>query len=349
MYDGKSRCFDFCDHHAVPISELSWSELWRSSTCSDFRRNEKCFASTFPLGRSNLQLSEQDNNGRIKLHLRHVSNFRSIQCNWWVHQFKISFPLNNWNLIFSASHCIQDKHEDKFSNGYRRLPSHIIVYFGMFDLKNIRNSTSLDIEEIYLNADWSPINESYDADIALLKLRNTVIFSKIISPICLWPTLSNEFAKGTVISWTDPDESDPGYWNHDYDPLHNYAQQFTMPIRSNTQCLLMQPRFQPLSSKRTFCAGGLNSGQCLEVGNSGASMAVEVDGKFYLQGIVSASFIDIMGCDNITFTLFTNALSFKKWIIERIDAWVTNLYFVSCFHWQILIEVWKVFLNNEWN
>jgi hypothetical protein len=80
----------------------------------------------------------------------------------------------------------------------------------------------------------------------------------------------------------------------------------------------MQPRFKTISTDRTFCAGGLNSGQCLEVGNSGASMAVEIDAKFYFRGVVSASFIDIAGCDNITFTLFTDVMKHKSWITDNI-------------------------------
>lgn len=131
---------------------------------------------------------------------------------------------------------------------------------------------------------------------------------------------SDEIKSGTVISWTDPEEDDPGYWNYQHDPLHNYPRTFTMPIRSNTACFMLQPRFKSISSERTFCGGGLNSGQCLEVGNSGASMAVKVAERFYLRGIVSASFIDIAGCDNITFTLLTDVLKYKHWIIDTIKA-----------------------------
>lgn len=109
---------------------------------------------------------------------------------------------------------------------------------------------------------------------------------------------------------------DPGYWNQIRDPLHNYPTEFNLPIRSRTECFVTQPRFKSISSERTFCAGGLNSGQCLELGNSGASMSVQIGEKFYMKGIVSASFIDIAGCDNITFTLFTDVLKFKSWMID---------------------------------
>ena len=189
------------------------------------------------------------------------------------------------------------------------------MYFGFFDLRQ-KNATGLEIDEIILHPDWNQNSESYDADIAVLKLRNDVEFSNLISPICLWPEVN--VSVGTIVSWTEPETDDPGYWNYEHDLLHNYPRQFIMPIRSNTECLCKQPRFKDISSERTFCAGGLNSGPCLEVGNSGASMAIEANGKFFLRGIISASFIDIAGCDNITFTLFTDVMAHKSWLIENI-------------------------------
>lgn len=111
---------------------------------------------------------------------------------------------------------------------------------------------------------------------------------------------------------------DPGYWNHNHDLLHNFPILFDLPIRSSSECFLMQPHFKFISSERTFCAGGLNSGQCLEVGNSGAAMSIQIDEKHFMKGIVSASFIDIAGCDNVTFTLFTDVLKFRNWMIDII-------------------------------
>lgn len=208
------------------------------------------------------------------------------------------------------------------NDDYQRSPADIIVYFGVFDLKQ-KNTTGTNISKIYINPDWSNLNESYDSDVALLKFSNPMTFNEVISPLCLWPS-EDEYEnaqKGTVITWTVMEsEDDPGYWNHVIDPNHIYPTHYNMPIRSNTQCFLMQPRFKPISSERTFCAGGLNSGQCLEVGNSGASMSIKVDERFYLRGIVSASFIDIAGCDNITFTLFSDVLKHKTWIIDSMNV-----------------------------
>jgi Trypsin len=215
-----------------------------------------------------------------------------------------------------AAHCIHDKH----SEGYRRLPSHILSYFGIYDLKQSK-SRGWHIEEIFLHADWNALDEAFEADIALLKHRELIAFSDSIKPICLWTAEKrDDFEKGVVISWTEPDEDEPGYWNYNHDLLHNYPQRYIMPIRSNAECFRSQPRFKKIAGERSYCAGGLNSGACLEVGNSGASMAVEIEEKYFLRGIVSASFIDIAGCDNVTFTLFTDVLKFEAWIIDIVSG-----------------------------
>jgi Trypsin len=145
-----------------------------------------------------------------------------------------------------------------------------------------------------------------------------LFFCSTVSPICLWPTEENQVSVGKVITWTEMEADDPGYWNHFQDPLHNYPTEYDLPIRLSSDCFLIQPRFKSIASQRTFCAGGLNSGQCLEVGNSGASMSVQIGERFFMKGIVSASFIDIAGCDNVTFTLFTDVLKHKSWLIDSI-------------------------------
>jgi hypothetical protein len=166
---------------------------------------------------------------------------------------------------------------------------------------------------IILHSEWSSTSESFDADIALLKLRKS---HENISPICL-PHLNSLTAtksEGIVMSWIDLEPNDPGYWNHNFNQPYNYPIEHVMPIRNISQCLHLQPRFTSIASNRTICAGGLNSVACLEVASSGASMSIKENDTFFLYGIVSSSFIDIAGCDNITFTLLTEVAKFREWL-----------------------------------
>jgi len=42
-----------------------------------------------------------------------------------------------------------------------------------------------DIKRIILNPAWKPKDARYDADIAILVLRNPIEYSEVIQPVCL--------------------------------------------------------------------------------------------------------------------------------------------------------------------
>lgn len=211
----------------------------------------------------------------------------------------------------SAGHCIQSK-----GSFYKRNHNEIYLLASINDLKHTEHAQKILISEIIVHYDWNHEVESYDGDLALLKFKQNLHFNENLMPICLWHNQTILAEKGTVISFTDPEEDEPGYFNDEHDPNHNFPKRFIMPIR--TECIESQPRFKTIASNRTFCAGGFNSVRCLEVGNSGSSMAVKIESKYYLRGIVSASFIDFAGCDNYTYSLFTDVLKFKDWIDQTL-------------------------------
>lgn len=216
------------------------------------------------------------------------------------------------SFAVTAGHCIQEKH-----SSYKRQPNEIFLLANILDLNRANESYKIVLQNILTHHDWNPYHESFDGDVALLHFKDSLKFSKYISPICLWNDNIVNADYGKILTFIALDEDDPGYYNYDFSESHNYPKEFNMPIRDN--CIESQPRFIPIASNRTYCAGGFNSGPCLETGNSGSSMSVEINQIFYLRGLVSASFIDIAGCDNYTFTLFTDLLKYKDWINEKIQ------------------------------
>lgn len=206
----------------------------------------------------------------------------------------------------TAGHCIQEKESE-----YKRKFDEIYLFANLHDLKHKDDGIKIFISEIFSHPDYNPKTASYDADVALLKFKNSLIFNVNLMPICLFNEHVLKVVNGKIISFTEPEPGDAGYDNYDHDLNHNYPRIFNMPIRRNCDA---QRRFQMIESNRTFCAGGLNSEQCLEIGNSGSSMAVEIGNKYYVRGIVSSSFIDFAGCDNYTFSLFTDITKYKYWI-----------------------------------
>lgn len=207
----------------------------------------------------------------------------------------------------TAAHCIQQKHSK-----YKRSPNEIYLLANVVDLMNTNASQRIGLIDIKLHPDWNAESPIFNGDIALMKFITSIEFNDKISPICLWHMHSELIDHGKILSFISLEEDSPGYYNHFHDEFHNYPKEFNVPIRS--ECVRSQPRFMEIYSNRSFCGGGLNSGPCLETGNSGSSLAVQIDGIFHLRGIVSASFIDIAGCDNYTYTLFTDVLKYKDWI-----------------------------------
>lgn len=49
----------------------------------------------------------------------------------------------------------------------------------------------LRIEKIHIHPDWSPYQENYDADIAILKLTTTIDYTNHVKPVCL-PSASED-------------------------------------------------------------------------------------------------------------------------------------------------------------
>jgi len=100
----------------------------------------------------------------------------------------------------TAAHCLYPKHE--------QFPTHwpeTLLYFGRFDLMDDEeeNSQVRKIVDVAIHNDWDPKKESYDADVAVLRLDKPVKFSLYIQPVCL--TTAAEFvggsAGGSVAGW----------------------------------------------------------------------------------------------------------------------------------------------------
>lgn len=57
------------------------------------------------------------------------------------------------------------------------------------------------VSEIIVHPEWRVNADKYDADIAMISLRNSVVFNSLIQPVCLpQDSIISEFDKGTVVS-----------------------------------------------------------------------------------------------------------------------------------------------------
>ncbi|RWS07578.1 Trypsin-like serine protease 3 [Dinothrombium tinctorium] len=166
-------------------------------------------------------------------------------------------------------------------------------------------------ERIEVHPDFDKL--SYENDIALIKLNSPLVFSKHIIPVCIsQSTASGKW--GNLIGWGSTEEDGP---------LSNTLQYAELQILTNHHCEKMfnQSRhFQYISS--SFLCAGDDSGQIDScIGDSGAPFVVQINGVWYLYGIVSWGIGSICAEPGIP-TVFTRISTFYDWIKN-----VTSLHF----------------------
>lgn len=127
---------------------------------------------------------------------------------------------------------------------------------GAFNLMEKSGTQFHSPTKIIIHDDWNPFVERYDADIAVLLIEDEIIFTNYIKPICLWEFAYDPIAAdGFIAGWGKASTSTP----YEVTP-----KQLKIPIIDPLECLLDNPAFAELASKRTFCGGSRDgAGPCL--------------------------------------------------------------------------------------
>lgn len=101
--------------------------------------------------------------------------------------------------VLTAAHCIQNKDLPAKLGA-----SELVVLLGRYNLKSDRELGAVrkEVTEIISHPDWHYFEEKWDADLAILVLMTTVVFSNYIQPVCIPDDDTVESYKaGTVVSW----------------------------------------------------------------------------------------------------------------------------------------------------
>ncbi|KPI99986.1 Trypsin-1 [Papilio xuthus] len=142
--------------------------------------------------------------------------------------------------------------------------------------------------------------DSYNNDIALLKLRKPVNFSRIIKPVCLPPVGTEPAGKeGIVVGWGRTSEGGQ---------LPAIVQEVKVPILSLNQCRGMKYRASRITSNM-LCAGRASTDSCQ--GDSGGPLLVQQGDKYQIVGIVSWG----VGCGRPGYPgVYTRITRYLSWL-----------------------------------
>ena len=176
----------------------------------------------------------------------------------------------------------------------------------MYNLKdqNEIGRVEAQVERIVPHHHWNPKTPTFDADIAVLELKNEIQFTVYIQPICLISSdaVQEEITKGYVVGYGK---------SEDRSKLHEETPKIIeTPIMDFNNCSDTFSDLQSLLSNRMFCGGYANgTGTC--TGDSGSGLYVEHDGTYYLRGVVSSSLYNYLNECNVNKpSAFTDAVDF---------------------------------------
>ncbi|CAO1415670.1 unnamed protein product [Diamesa serratosioi] len=211
-------------------------------------------------------------------------------------------------FVITAAHCLHAKHSIK------RDHANILLVFGAYNLDFVKEpgTVSSYLNRSYIHPDWNTRTDNYDADIALIEVKNTITYSNFIKPVCLWTgdNLLDE-VKGTVIGWGATSITKEA---------SNEPFEITVPFVSYKNCLSDYPELGDVSSPRTFCGGARDGIQGPCYGDSGSGMFVKNKKRYYLRGLVSVSLSDNnKTCDTSVYALYTNIFMFTEWIRQTTE------------------------------
>lgn len=216
--------------------------------------------------------------------------------------------------VITAAHCYWDGNES-LSIGT------MVVSLGRDKLLNFEEAGSVNryVGRYILHPDYSNNSQTNgDADLAIIILQNSVEYTTVIKPICLWsgPT-SLQFVVnrlGIVVGWG----------RDEYGHKHvDRPRKINTPIISQETCLRSKDQFIKLTSNRTFCAGSKDgTGPCN--GDSGSALILyeyDVD-RYFIRGIVSRSFRDksIMSCDLSQYVVYVDVAKYLDWIYQQLSV-----------------------------
>ncbi|XP_057317818.1 transmembrane protease serine 9-like [Microplitis mediator] len=146
---------------------------------------------------------------------------------------------------------------------------------------------------------------SYNHDVALLKMRKPVVFSKTIRPICLPQPGSDPAGKdGTVVGWGRTMEGGM---------LPGVVHEVKVPILTLDQCRKMKYKAHRITGYM-LCAGKGSQDSCQ--GDSGGPLLVQEGDKVEIAGIVSWG----VGCGRPGYPgVYTRVAKYLNWINTNMD------------------------------
>ncbi|KPU80584.1 uncharacterized protein Dana_GF26735, isoform B [Drosophila ananassae] len=214
--------------------------------------------------------------------------------------YKCVGSLISKQTVITAAHCI-----------FNRSPGELWVYLGRHD-RSMNTETEAElvgVSSVHTPSQYNG-NPVPDADIGLLILSKSIVYTRYIQPLCLWTSdlgiPSNEGDLGAVAGWgVDTNAQKTRF------PKSVYVQ-----LVDRDRCRYKMPRAEDFITDRTVCAGNSRGhGPCF--GDSGAALIVLRNNRWVIRGVVSLSPRLGVICDLSQYAIYCDVSTYVDWIREH--------------------------------
>ncbi|CAB3376967.1 Hypothetical predicted protein [Cloeon dipterum] len=236
--------------------------------------------------------------------------------------------------VLTAAHCIFGLNASDFD-----------VTIGMYDEKSV-DSHKIQTKtpsRLISHPNYTSGHFHYDIGLMIFDEQQFNI-TEYVRPICLWnedaslERVSESLAVVIGFGITDSNKSQP-----------DTLQEAKLKIRSHKECYLSKRWFfhKHLKPGDNFCAGNIDNstGTTACIGDSGGSLSLEKNGRWFIRGIVSFGMSKKSGnasggaqetvCNPESDSLFTDVANYMDWIVENApevyeyyeEVNITNEYF----------------------
>lgn len=232
---------------------------------------------------------------------------------------------DNWGI--PAAHCFLGKWGGEIAS-----PQLVEAHLGRHNLSDLNEpgSRSHSITEIVIHHEWKQDEEKFDADIAILVLKDAAVFNSFVRSVGLPEPGNNSVTGiGTTVGWGMTENST------NYNEVITPSKLQHSAIDGNT-CYPNVPKLAKYASKRMFCGGFVNQSKAACNGDSGGGFYSSGESSTWtVRGIVSGTVITASkACDVNAYTLYTNVAEFRAWIAEVMGRTIERV--KAEFHCEVL-------------
>ncbi|XP_020295935.1 proclotting enzyme-like isoform X2 [Pseudomyrmex gracilis] len=195
--------------------------------------------------------------------------------------------------VLTAAHCV-----------YRYTPRDITVRLGEYDFTKSEETRALDFAVTEIRMHRSFKLNTYENDIAIIKIHRPTVFNSYIWPICLPPVQYSYDDKIAVVTG----------WGTQYygGPASTVLMEVSLPVWPQEQCIRS---FTQRIPNTTLCAGAYEGGRDACQGDSGGPLLHQLaNGRWVNIGIVSWG----IRCGEPGFPgIYTRVSSYLDWIFAN--------------------------------